>query len=199
MAQPSGFSDYIKFMAAWAKDPKGIGAIAPSGEKLAQLITCEIDPNAGKVLELGPGTGVFTKAILARGVKAEDLIAFEADVNMAQLLAPRYPNVRILNEDASNLARKDYLNGEKCSCAISGLPFLIISPRKTMQILIGTFKHLKPHGALYEFTYSPKCSIPRYILDRLGLKSERVYSTFQNIPPASIFKITKRAPVPLAS
>lgn len=185
-------SDFFVFLKSWSKNPNRIGAIAPSGNSLGELITKDISPNIGKVLELGPGTGVFTNALLNKGVKQEDLILIEADEDLAQLLKPKFPNVKILNINAARLYTHNELNGEKIGAAISGLPLLLISPRKTMQILMGVFKLLPPNGALYQFTYGPKCPIPKYIIDRLGLKAKRTGFTIANIPPASVYKITRR-------
>ena len=130
-----------------------------------------------------------------KGIKQEDLILIEADEDLAQLLRPRFPNVKILNINAARLHKHTELKGEKIGAAISGLPLLLISPRKTMQILMGVFKLLPPNGALYQFTYGPKCPIPKYIIDRLGLKSKRIGFTIATIPPASVYKITRRKPI----
>jgi phospholipid N-methyltransferase len=65
--------DVLFFLRAWTCHPLRVAAIAPSGTALAELITREIAPTCGAVLELGPGTGVFTRALLARGVREEDL------------------------------------------------------------------------------------------------------------------------------
>ncbi|MBN8647161.1 MAG: hypothetical protein J0L55_04330 [Caulobacterales bacterium] len=188
-------SDLFVFLKSWSKNPNRIGAIAPSGNSLGALITKDISPNKGKVLELGPGTGVFTNAILNKGIKEEDLILIEADEDLAKLLSPRFPNVKILNINAARLHTHNELKGEKIGAAISGLPLLLISPRKTMQILMGVFKLLPDNGALYQFTYGPKCPIPKHIIDRLGLKAKRIGFTIANIPPASVYKITRRKPI----
>src|SRR2546427_320625 len=61
----------LLFFRALACNPRSVGAIAPSGANLASLITSEITAASGPVLELGPGTGVFTEALLDElGLKA---------------------------------------------------------------------------------------------------------------------------------
>jgi phospholipid N-methyltransferase len=66
-------------------------------------------------------------------------------------------------------------------------------PAKTViGILDGAFRHLRPEGAFYQFTYGPRCPIPRAILDRLGLKAVKIGRAVANVPPASVYRITRR-------
>ena len=84
-----------------AGGPRTVGAIAPSGTGLANLITSEITAATGPVLELGPGTGVFTEALLARGVKENDLTLIEYGSDFMRLLQARFPRARVLWMDAA--------------------------------------------------------------------------------------------------
>ncbi|MFN3494862.1 MAG: phospholipid methyltransferase, partial [Hydrogenophaga sp.] len=74
------------FLKTWIKQPIRTGAIAPSGNALAKLITSGIEAGAGPVIELGPGTGAFTRSILARGVAERDLVLVERSPDFARLL-----------------------------------------------------------------------------------------------------------------
>lgn len=192
MAQTSAF-DPLHFLRAWAADPQRVGAVAPSGSALADLITSEITPAAGPVLELGPGTGVFTRALLARGVREQDLTLVEFGAEFAQLLQVRFPAARILCMDASRLAHHELFEDASVGAVVSGLPLLNLTPRKMMAILGGAFRYLRPRGALYQFTYGPWCPVPRPILDRLGLKATLIGRTLRNVPPAAVYRITARA------
>src|SRR5215472_17349379 len=80
------------FARAWAAHPQRVGAIAPSSRRLARLITSEISPDSAPVLELGPGTGVFTRALLGRGLREDQLILVECDPRFARLLERDYPD-----------------------------------------------------------------------------------------------------------
>ena len=73
----------LLFFRALACNPRSVGAIAPSGANLASLITSEITAASGPVLELGPGTGVFTEAMLERGVRESDLTLIECAAPVA--------------------------------------------------------------------------------------------------------------------
>ena len=77
-------SDLLPFFRAWVADPKRVSAISPSSSALAELITSEISPATGSVLELGPGTGVFTRALIARGLDEGDLTLVEAGAEFAK-------------------------------------------------------------------------------------------------------------------
>ncbi len=62
------------FFRAWLAEPLRVAAVAPSGRALAKIMTAEISPQSGPVIELGPGTGAFTRTLIQRGVSEEDLV-----------------------------------------------------------------------------------------------------------------------------
>jgi phospholipid N-methyltransferase len=186
--------DFLGFLRAWIADPWRVAAIAPSGQTLARLITSEIKPSDGPVIELGPGTGVLTKAILQRGVAEVDMLLIEYGSDFMRLLQQRFPNARVLWMDAAQLAQYDHFMAP-AGAVVSGLPLLSMSPRKVMAILTGAFRHMKDGGTFYQFTYGMSCPVPRPILDRLGLKASLVGRTALNVPPASVYRIRRRQPI----
>lgn len=192
-------SDILPFFQAWLSAPLRVASIMPSGQALADLITSEVSPATGAVLELGAGTGVFTRALLARGVHESDLTLIEAGADFALLLDQRFPKAHILRMNAARMARSDLLAGKSFGATISGLPLLSMSPRTVIAILNGAFQHLRPGGAFYQFTYGPRCPVHRALLERLGLKAVRIGGTVCNVPPAAVYRISRRAPLPLPS
>ena len=96
--------------------------------------------------------------------------------------------------DASQLGNCDLFPGATVGAVVSGLPLLSMSTRKVMSILSGAFSHVRPAGSFYQFTYGLRCPVPRPILDRLGLKATRTGATVRNIPPAAVYRITRRQP-----
>ena len=187
-------SDIFAFARAWLRAPKQVGAVLPSGGALAELITSEIGPDTGPVVELGPGTGVFTQALLARGVKRSDLTLIEAHPDFARLLQLRFPGVGVLCTDARRLGRAQLAEVRPAGAVVSGLPLLNMSPRTVMGILAGSFARLRPGGSFYQFTYGPTCPVRRPILDRLGLQAARIGRTFRNFPPATVYRLSRRPP-----
>jgi phosphatidylethanolamine/phosphatidyl-N-methylethanolamine N-methyltransferase len=186
------YSDYYRFLRSWVANPLHIAAVAPSGAALSRLMTAAISPSSGPVLELGPGTGAFTRALLARGVDEADLTLIENEAEFAGLLRTRFPRARVLRMDASRLAGSVLFGEPNVGAVVSGLPLLSMPPRKIMSILLGAFGYVRPRGAFYQFTYGPSCPIPRAILDRLGLKAKRIGGTVRNLPPASVYRIERR-------
>lgn len=185
------------FLRSLALDPRSVGAIAPSGPSLANLITSEIDPAYGPVLELGPGTGVFTEALLKRGVRESDLTLIEYGSDFMRLLQQNFPKARVLWMDAAWMLSHRLFDGSRFGAAISGIPLLNLPSRKVIAILEGVFANLREGGALYQFTYGMHCPIARSELDHLGLKATRIGRVYLNVPPASVYKITRPHPCDL--
>ena len=183
--------DALSFLLSWTVAPFRIGSVTPSSSSLAALMTCDIGPETGPVLELGPGTGPFTRALLARGVKEEDLTLIESGADFAALLKRRFPGARIFEMDAVGLRHLPLFEGPVFGAAVSGLPFRLIPPRKTLAILEGVFANLRPGGALYQFTLGQRCPFDQPLLDRLDLEVSRVGRTLRNFPPATVYRITR--------
>lgn len=183
--------DALSFLMAWTMAPFRIGSVTPSSASLAALMTAEIGPETGHVLELGPGTGPFTRALLARGVREEDLTLVEADADFAGLLKRRFPAARIFEMDASGLRHLSLFPGPVVGAAVSGLPFRLISPRKTFAILEGVFANLRPGAALYQFTLGGRCPFDQTLLDRLDLEVTRIGRTLRNFPPATVYRVSR--------
>lgn len=178
------------FFSALLAEPRKIGAVVPSGGRLARLMTSEIEPSAGKVLELGPGTGVFTEALLKRGLPARDLTLVELETRFIAPLQQRFPDVTILQRDARELAACKAEIGPQAAI-VSGLPFRNM-PLEVIAAVIGCgFSLLERGGAFYQFTYGQSCSVPPDVLEVLGLQAERLGRVRLNIPPASVFRISR--------
>jgi len=183
--------DVLPFFRAWLDNPLGVAAITPSSSPLAELITREIALDDAPVLELGPGTGVFTRVLLRRGVPESRLVLVESNEHFAQLLRFRFPDATILQSDAAMLRRLPVGPETMVGAVVSGLPLLSMSPRKIMLVLAGAFTHLRTGGALYQFTYGWRCPVPQRVLGGLGLTASRIGGVLANVPPASVYRITK--------
>ncbi|QIG92235.1 MULTISPECIES: class I SAM-dependent methyltransferase [unclassified Bradyrhizobium] len=184
--------DLISFFTAWMAAPGRVGAIAPSGAALAELITRDISANSGPILELGPGTGAFTYQLLKRGVRQQDLTLIEYGSDFMRLLQLRFPGARVLWMDAARLASERLYHGAPVGAVVSGLPLLNMSPRKVISIVGGAFSYMRPGGAFYQFTYGMRCPVPRPILDRLGVRATLVDRAILNVPPAAVYRLTRR-------
>lgn len=184
--------DGLQFLRAWISNPLRVAAVAPSGPALAKLITSEITDASSPVIELGPGTGAFTKALLARGVPEDELTLIEYGSDFARLLDFRFPAARVFWMDASKIADYSLFAGATVGAVVSGLPVLSMPPEKVKAILSGAFIYMRPGGSFYQFTYGPRCPVRREILEELGLEATRIGHTMRNLPPASVYRITRR-------
>jgi len=191
--QDNARGDRWRFFKAWRANPLQIAALVPSGAALARIVTSELSPETGRVLELGPGTGVFTRAILARGISEADLTLVEYEEAFANLLTERFPEAIVLQMSAASLMGDPRFQQSGFGAVISGLPLLSMSSRTVLKILKGSFAALKDDGAFFQFTYGPVCPVPRRLLDRLGLKATPIGGTFANIPPARVYRISRRS------
>ncbi|SCB59310.1 Phospholipid N-methyltransferase [Rhizobium aethiopicum] len=183
--------DRRRFLLAWLRAPLRIASITPSGSRLAGLMTKEISATTGPVLELGPGTGVFTGALLKRGIAESDLTLVEYEPDFAALLEGRFPGAKVLQLDVREMWRGG-LSGSFFGGVVSGLPLLAMRPDEVHALLEGCFSKLRPYGAFYQFTYGPKCPVPAEILEALGLVATRIGRTLRNIPPAAVYRISRR-------
>jgi phosphatidylethanolamine/phosphatidyl-N-methylethanolamine N-methyltransferase len=174
------------------RDPFRTGAIAPSGRQLAHLMTRRIEPKLAPILELGPGTGVFTQRLVKRGIAQKQITLVEYDRQFATFLEKRFPEARVLCMNAGRLSKVTLFDGPGAGAAISGLPLLALPYREVLSIMEGTFAQLRPTAALYQFTYGIRCPVPQPILARLGLKATLTGRTFANLPPARVYRIRRR-------
>ena len=185
-----GTRERLMFLREYMAEPSRVAAVAPSSRALAAMMTRDLDPRSAPVIELGPGTGVFTQAILARGVPESRLAMVEAGTRFADQLRERFPAARVLTMDAAALRTVTPFGDEKVGAVVSGLPLLSMSPRGVYGVLAGVRRHLRAGGGFYQFTYSWRCPAPKRFLARLGLRAALFGHVFANLPPASVYKFT---------
>lgn len=186
-------ADEARFFKSWLDNPLLTGAVSPSGPALAQMMARAIDPAAtGPIVELGPGTGVITKALIDRGIAPERLILVEYDANFCALLAERFPGVRVLQGDAYHLAATlgDTLAAPPAA-VVSSLPLLTKPERVRLALLADAFELIAPDGVFVQFTYSLTSPIPRKG-QSLAFEAEASPRIWLNLPPARVW-IYRRA------
>ncbi|MCF6385653.1 methyltransferase domain-containing protein [Mycobacterium sp. MBM] len=183
-------SDAVTLLRAWLNHPLRTAAIAPSGPALARLITKDINANE-RVVELGPGTGVFTHALLARGVQPSRVTVVESNPEFANLLRRRYRNVHVVCADAAT-DPWGLTDHTEIDAVVSGLPLLSMTAGAVAAVLTTAVSALSPQGRFYQFTYGPTCPVRTNLLDRLNLRSTRIGWTPRNLPPASVYRIERR-------
>jgi phospholipid N-methyltransferase/membrane protein DedA with SNARE-associated domain len=184
-------ADRLQFLLAWIRNPQAVAAIAPSGRALAELITSEIGAGTGRVLELGSGTGAFAAALLARGVAEGDLTLVEREDGFARLLVRRYPRSTVLVSDAETIGGSENDAAARFGAVVCGLGLLNMPPEQVERILVAAFAQSRADAALYLFTYGRSCSVPAEVLARLNLDVQRIGKTCRNLPPASVYRLSR--------
>ena len=154
------------------------------------MITQELDRNCGSIIELGPGTGVFTRAIIASGVAEQDIVLVEMDGEFAGMLSRRFPQATLFETDAAQLGNIDI--DEPVGAVVSGLPLLSMPTTQVEAILSGAFEHLVRDGSFFQFTYALRCPVPQKTLRLLGLEAKLIGRALLNFPPASVYRISRK-------
>lgn len=185
-------TEYLDFLAAWVKKPRQTASVVPSSRYLARLMVAPIDPKGGRVLELGGGTGVFTRAILATGLPADRLEVVEINPAFARGLRRHFPDVSILETPAQIVSVATAGAPGDYQTVVSGLPLLAMDRTMHVDILSEAFRMLQPGGSFIQFTYSLRPPVNRDILDMLNLDVVRVGQTVRNFPPATVFRFSRR-------
>lgn len=181
------FGDDARFLKSWLDSPGRTGAVAPSSPFLARRMASYVDPAAaGPVVEIGPGTGPVTEALIARGVDEGRLILVEYSPEFCELLRRRFPRATVIEGDAYALSRTlgEHLT-ERASAVVSSLPLFNKPPPERMALANDVFDNvLKPGAPLIQFTYAVISPVPR---KGSGLKTQVSDWVLRNIPPARVW------------
>jgi phosphatidylethanolamine/phosphatidyl-N-methylethanolamine N-methyltransferase len=183
--------DEVRFLRTWIEKPLHVGAVMPSGRLLARTMAQYVDANSsGPVVELGPGTGAITSALIERGVDQKRLVLVEYNPGFCALLRDRYPHAKVVQGDAYTL--RDSLRnvlGSPASAVVSGLP-LVTKPMQTrLKLIRDAFQALAPGAPFVQFTYSVAPPIPKSLPGVSTEASERIW---MNLPPARVWVYRKR-------
>lgn len=182
----------MTFLKEWLRAPLRVGAVAPSGSRLASAMTEGISGATGPIVELGPGTGAFTRRLLDRGMMPSEIAAIEVSSRFAKALRLKFPGIRVIEGDASQIERLSPFPTETVDKVICGLPFLSMPGETVEQIVLGSARLLHPYGSLRLFTYGLNCPLSEALLERGKLRARRISRTLFNVPPASIYEVRKK-------
>jgi phosphatidylethanolamine/phosphatidyl-N-methylethanolamine N-methyltransferase len=182
--------DEVRFIRSWLEKPLATGAVAPSGRLLARTMAGYVDPQAaGPVIELGPGTGPVTEALVAKGVDPARLVLIEFNPTFCRLLRSRYPAAKVVQGDAYRLRRLlENLVRQPAAAVVSGLP-LFTKPLKTrLRLMCDAFALMVPGAPFIQFTYAVVPPIPKALGGVSAEASERIW---MNLPPARVWVYRK--------
>ena len=146
----------------------------------------------GLVVELGPGTGSVTRALLAAGISEERLVLIERDRHFHAWLEAHFPKARVLHCDARQLDR--VLSGPEAgriSAVVSSLPLNSLRRCVRDEIVRAAFRVLAKDGCLVQYSYGVPSPLP---CDTFGLIGERIAFAAANLPPATVWRFTRADP-----
>jgi len=182
----------LDFYKGWFSRSKTIGAIAPSSVTVANSMASVVRPHAPlPVLELGPGNGAITRAILERGIAPGNLVSVEYCSEFLPGLRRRYPGVNFVHGDAfkiASIARDQEISG--VDAIISALPLLNFPLIRRVRFVESMLDLLEPGRPLVQFSYGPGPPVParskRYAVEHLD-------TVLLNLPPARIWTYRRPA------
>ncbi|MGH6672505.1 MAG: class I SAM-dependent methyltransferase [Xanthobacteraceae bacterium] len=178
--------DEVRFIRSWLERPLSTGAVKPSGKILARAMARYVDPNSdGPVVELGPGTGPVTEALLEAGVAPSRLVLVEFNPSFCRILRARYPAATVVQGDAYSLRRLlETLLIQPAAAIVSGLPLVTKPIKMRLRLLRDAFDLMLPGAPFVQFTYSVASPVPRRDGGFSAEASERIWL---NLPPARVW------------
>ncbi|HVV41180.1 MAG TPA: rRNA adenine N-6-methyltransferase family protein [Nitrobacter sp.] len=190
LKKPLRLDDEVRFLRSWIEKPLHMGAVMPSGRVLARTMAEYVDAgSSGPVVELGPGTGAITNALIEHGIDQKRLVLIEYNPGFCALLRDRYPQATVVQGDAYTL-RDSVWNvlPAPAAAVISGLP-LVTKPMLTrLKLIRDAFAMMAPSAPFVQFTYSVAPPIPKSLPGVSTEASERIW---MNLPPARVWVYRK--------
>ena len=188
----------MRLLKEFVRDPSGIGTVIPSSRQLAKAMTSDIGiEKARTVVEIGPGSGVFTVRILELISAETKYFLVELNSRMYKHLTEKFPDVKIYNESAENLS--EILKREEVDFAdvvVSGLPWASFPPGLQHKLLDVIYSSLSKGGIFTTYGYIQGKIMPGGLSIRKLLKKhfntvESSKTIWQNLPPAFVYKCVK--------
>jgi phosphatidylethanolamine/phosphatidyl-N-methylethanolamine N-methyltransferase len=188
-------NDTTLFLQSWLAHPKRTAAVAPSSRSLANAMARWLPPNGdGYVLELGPGTGAVTQALINRGLAQERLIAIEKNPKMARVLRERFPRAHVITGDAcclDRLLQRHLRPVGRVDAVISSLPLRHFPPAEAERLARKIRAILQPGGRWVQYSYHLGEERPRGTNYFHLITSDVIWL---NLPPAKVSVYQKQAP-----
>ena len=192
LAGKDRFQDEARFLRSWLERPLVTGAVTPSGKILARTMASFVDPRIpGPVVELGPGTGPVTDALIRRGVAQDRLVLVEYSPEFCRLLKRRFPKATIIQGDAYDLG--ETLSGilaEPAAATVSSLPLFTKPMDERRSLLEGAQELMHPDAPFIQFTYAMVPPLPARSREYRTRASSRIW---RNLPPARVWVYTRTA------
>jgi phosphatidylethanolamine/phosphatidyl-N-methylethanolamine N-methyltransferase len=173
---------YIEFLQGLMLAPRAVSAPTPSGPVLAATMAAEVGDRPGLVVELGPGSGTVTEALVQRGIAPSRLVAIECTPYFAQLLQMRFPAATVIQGDAFEFERH-LPQHAPVAAILCGVPLFNFPPEKRAALIEAGLKHC---GRFVQLSYGwvpPVQPAPGVTL------TKRI--VWRNFPPAHVWTYSR--------
>lgn len=177
--------DGLRFLRRWAENPLRMGAVAPSGAELSRLMAqyVELD-RPGVVVELGPGTGAVTQALMERGVPRERLVLIEYSPEFCDLLRKRFPGVTVVEGNAYALGEvMEALGNPPIASVVSGLPLFTRPMPERQALFADAMRRMTPGAPFIQFSYALVPAVKGLV----GITWSTSRWVVANLPPARVW------------
>lgn len=185
----------LDFLLGFLRNPKEVASIVPSSRFLTRRVTeCGRAERARVVVELGPGTGVLTRPLLARMPADGRLIAIEINTAFAELLRHEFcdPRLSVYEGSAVDIELALAKQGlQKADLVVSGIPFSTLDAGVGRATLEAAKRVLAPGGRFVAYQF--RSHVARQAYPVFG--PPQTHSGFWNIPPMKIYVWGAGAPL----
>jgi len=186
----SGFRFAVEFL----RNPLKTGAVAASSPALINALVNQVDfERSRSIVELGPGTGVITEALVKEIKGDTHFFALELNPTFAEQTRNRCPGTTVEVGCATTLAKRLQAFGiDQCDCVVSALPWTLFDG-ETQDSLLGSIREsLSDTGSFVFYTYRGTGFMPAAIRLRRYLKKhfssvQHVSTAWRNLPPAAVY------------
>ncbi len=198
MPPQSVVRDHIRILGEFVRQPVHTGTVAPSSPWLAERLVEDMGlAEARTVVELGPGTGPFTRLISERTRPSTVVLALELNARLAAELVGRFDHVEVVNDSAEHLP--DHLRArgrEHADCILSGLPFAGFTRDLQRRLLDAVVRSLPDGGRFATFAYVHAAWLPpgrrfRRLLESRFARVATSRIVWRNLPPAFVYRCEK--------
>jgi phospholipid N-methyltransferase len=188
----------LAFFKSFIAAPSQVASVVPTFDNSVRRVCRSIDfSTARSIIEVGPGSGPFTRYLLSKLRPDARLLLIEFNADLANLLRRKFVDPRVTIHTGSatetaTIAREHRF--ENVDCVLNGMPFSILTPPQKHDVMDDTFDVLAPGGQsiVYQFAsqpFTPGNDLRPLIRQRFGAVSLRF--TWFNVPPLSIYHATR--------
>lgn len=180
----------LRFFKGWLERPRTVGTPFPTSSHTGKAMASVIDLASGlPVLEVGPGTGVVTRAILNRGLDPAKLVAVEFAPEFSSGLKHDFPGICVLTGSAFDL---DSVLGDMTiplfDCVISGIPLLNFDLASRLAYVEDMLDRIPAGRPVIQVTYGPRSPVPPGSGSFLVQRADFI---LRNVPPAHLWTYTR--------